>query len=176
VLPSPYGSGGINPAYGFSSQREKEAMNDQTGKLLVVDSDDALRANLITVLGDAGYVFRAKLILALAEGASNNTIKLRLGTTAPTISRWKQRYLAAGLDGLDRAHPGQKPSVLTARLRARILAATRKPAQGWLDALELPQTGHRPEHQQGRRAPRLAGGGLEAAPSGALHGRRRSRL
>jgi hypothetical protein len=56
VLPSPYGWGGINPAYGFGSRREKEAMNDQTGKLLVVDSDDDLRANLITVLGDAGYV------------------------------------------------------------------------------------------------------------------------
>ncbi|MGB6691724.1 MAG: trypsin-like peptidase domain-containing protein [Terracidiphilus sp.] len=30
-------------------------MNDQTGKLLVVESDDALRATLIAVLGDAGY-------------------------------------------------------------------------------------------------------------------------
>src|SRR6201987_6151778 len=30
-------------------------MNEQTGKLLVVESDDALRATLITVLGDAGY-------------------------------------------------------------------------------------------------------------------------
>ena len=30
-------------------------MNDQTAKLLVVESDDALRATLITVLGDAGY-------------------------------------------------------------------------------------------------------------------------
>ena len=77
----------------------------------------------------AGYVFRARLILMLAEGASYSLIKLRLKTTAPTISRWKQRFLAAGVDGLDTAHPGQKPSVLTARLRARILAATRKPPQ-----------------------------------------------
>jgi transposase len=75
----------------------------------------------------AGYVFRAKLILMLSESASYSSIKLRLGTTAPTISRWKRRFLAAGLDGLDTAHPGQKPSVLTAKLRARILAATRKP-------------------------------------------------
>ncbi len=30
-------------------------MSDQTGKLLVVESDDALRATLVTVLGDAGY-------------------------------------------------------------------------------------------------------------------------
>src|ERR1700716_2324459 len=74
----------------------------------------------------AGYVFRARLILMLAEGASFSTIKQRLGTTAPTISGWKQRFLASGMDGLDTSHPGQSASVLTAKLRARILWATRK--------------------------------------------------
>jgi transposase len=74
----------------------------------------------------AGYVFRARLILMLAEGASFSTITERLGTTAPTISRWKQRFVAAGLDGLDTSHPGQSASVLTPKLRARILSATRK--------------------------------------------------
>lgn len=74
----------------------------------------------------AGYVFRAKLILMLAEGLSFNTIKQRLQTTAPTIIRWKERFLAQGTDGLDTFHPGQKPTVLTAALRAKILAATRK--------------------------------------------------
>ena len=57
----------------------------------------------------AGYVFRAKLILMLADGASFRTIKQRLQTTAPTIIRWKQRFLASGLDGLDTHHPGQRP-------------------------------------------------------------------
>jgi hypothetical protein len=45
----------------------------------------------------AGYVFRARLILILAEGASFSAIKQRLGTTSPTIIRWKQRFLASGL-------------------------------------------------------------------------------
>ena len=49
----------------------------------------------------AGYVFRARLILMLAEGASFSTIKHRLRTTAPTIIRWKQRFIDAGLDGLE---------------------------------------------------------------------------
>src|SRR6201996_7909780 len=41
---------------GFCSVRiRKKNMNDQTGKLLVVESDDALRATLITVLEHAGY-------------------------------------------------------------------------------------------------------------------------
>jgi hypothetical protein len=79
----------------------------------------------------AGYVFRAKLILMLAEGASFNAIKRQLQTTAPTIVRWKQRFRRYGLDGLDTHHPGQKPRVLTPALRARILSATRrKPSDG----------------------------------------------
>src|ERR1022692_3823727 len=79
----------------------------------------------------AGYVFRAKLILMLAEGASFNAIKRQLQTTAPTIVRWKQRFRQHGLEGLDTYHPGQKPSVLTPALRARILSATRrKPSDG----------------------------------------------
>jgi transposase len=79
----------------------------------------------------AGYVFRAKLILMLAEGVSFSAIKQRLQTTAPTIIRWKQRFLTSGLDGLDTFHPGQSASVLTPVLRARILSATRKkPSDG----------------------------------------------
>jgi len=74
----------------------------------------------------AGYVFRAKLILMLAKGLSFNAIKQRLQTTAPTIIRWKERFLARGTDGLDTFHPGQQPTVLTPALRAKILAATRK--------------------------------------------------
>jgi len=79
----------------------------------------------------AGYVFRARLILMLAEGASFSTIKRRLQTSAPTIIRWKQRFLQFGLDGLDTYHPGQKATMLTPALRARILSATRKkPSDG----------------------------------------------
>ena len=76
----------------------------------------------------AGYVFRAKLILMLSEGRSYSEIKERLRTTAPTISRWKERFIAGGIDGLDTYHPGQPPTVLTSTLRAKILSTTRKKA------------------------------------------------
>src|SRR5260221_408355 len=64
----------------------------------------------------AGYVFRAKLILMLAEGASFNAIKRQLQTTAPTIVPWKQRFRQHVLEGLDTYHPRQKPSVRTPAL------------------------------------------------------------
>ena len=79
----------------------------------------------------AGYVFRARLILLLAEGVSFSGIRERLKTTTPTIVRWKQRFLSAGMDGLDTSHPGQQPYKLTPSVRARILNATRrKPTDG----------------------------------------------
>ena len=79
----------------------------------------------------AGFVFRAKLILMLADRVPFAAIKERLQTTAPTISRWKQRFLEQGLEGLDTYHPGQQAVVLTPALRAKILAATgQKPRDG----------------------------------------------
>lgn len=67
----------------------------------------------------------------LAAGASFSMIHRRLRTTAPTIIRCKQRFLASGVDGLDTSHPGQPASILTPELRARILSATRrKPKDG----------------------------------------------
>ena len=76
-------------------------------------------------------MFRAKLILMPAEGSSCNAIKQQLQTTAPTIVRWKQHFRQHGLEGLDTYHPGQKPSVLTPALHARIPSATRrKPSDG----------------------------------------------
>src|ERR1700751_3337424 len=101
---------------------------------MATDSEVSLTSNQRSELNSiaqsrtlpAGYVFRAKLILMLAEGASFNTIKRRLQTSAPTIIRWKQRFLESGLDGLDTYHPGQKATVLTPAWRARILSATRK--------------------------------------------------
>jgi hypothetical protein len=62
----------------------------------------------------------------LSEGASFSTIKDRLRATAPTISCWKGRFLAAGIDALDTFHPGQPATVLTPALRANMLWATRK--------------------------------------------------
>src|SRR6201987_2430116 len=106
---------------------------------MATDSEVSLTSNQRSELSSiaqshplpAGYVFRANLILILAEGASFNTIKRRLQTSAPTTIRWKQRFLESGFDGLDTYHRGQKATVLTPALRARILSATRKkPSDG----------------------------------------------
>jgi transposase len=80
----------------------------------------------------AGDVFRARLILMLAEGGSYTEVQEQLNTTAPTISKWRKRFVEQRIDGLaQERHPGQKPSVITPQLQAKVLAATRrKPSDG----------------------------------------------
>jgi hypothetical protein len=50
----------------------------------------------------AGDAFRARLVLMLAEGLLYRTIQQRLDTTAPTISRWRRRFLKQRIAVLER--------------------------------------------------------------------------
>lgn len=80
----------------------------------------------------SGDVIRARMILMLADSRSYADIQERLQTTAPTISRWKKRFRDQGMDGLVQIrHLGRKPTVITPKLQARVLEATRrKPKDG----------------------------------------------
>ena len=53
------------------------------------------------------------------EGASTGGISERLATSIPTISRWRQRYREAGVDGLlhDKTRPGRRPKLGEAKRR-----------------------------------------------------------
>jgi len=80
----------------------------------------------------AGDVFRARLVLMLADGLPYRAIQQRLDTTATTIARWRRRFAKQRVAGLlEIRHPGQKPSVITPALQAKVLEATRrKPNDG----------------------------------------------
>jgi transposase len=80
----------------------------------------------------AGDVFRARLVLMLGKGLSYRTIQQRLDTTAPTIARWRHRFVKQRIAGLlEIRHPGQKPSVITPSLQAKVLETTRRtPSDG----------------------------------------------
>src|SRR5664279_48705 len=75
----------------------------------------------------AGEVFRARLVLALADGFSYRQIEKRLHTSSPTIARWAQRFQQHRLDGLNPRHKGSRPRVVTAAVQARILRRTLQP-------------------------------------------------
>ena len=69
----------------------------------------------------AGDVFRARLILALADGATYREIARSLKTSLPTIARWKMRFEQDGWEGLEGRHQGSKPRAATPKVQARVI-------------------------------------------------------
>jgi len=79
----------------------------------------------------AGDVFKAKLILALADGKSYSMVEAELGTSRTTIARWKARFEAARIAGLEGRHKDSQPRKATPAVQARLLKKTQqKPADG----------------------------------------------
>ncbi len=79
----------------------------------------------------AGDVFKARLILALADGISYSRIEADLNTSRPTIARWKARFEQDRIRGLEARHKGSQPRKATPAAQARLIRKTQgKPADG----------------------------------------------
>src|SRR6202035_2013377 len=75
----------------------------------------------------AGDVMRSRMVLLLADRVSYQKIQTLLDTTAPTIARWKRRFLQHRIAGLiEELHPGQQPFARTPKLQAKVLAAIKE--------------------------------------------------
>jgi transposase len=69
---------------------------------------------------------RARVILMLANGESYSTIEATVPCYRDYINRWRRRFLADRLEGLRPRYKGQPPTILTAKMEARILEKTRQ--------------------------------------------------
>ena len=68
---------------------------------------------------------RARIVLWAASGQQDKEIAARMATTPKKVSRWRKRFLALGVAGLekDAPRPGRKPTI-DARLRQRVVTMT----------------------------------------------------
>src|SRR5580692_8261936 len=71
--------------------------------------------------------FRAEVILAIAEGLSNQAVAARLDTRPATVSKWRGRFARAGFSGLLDAPRSGKPRQYQGEHERRILAALDEP-------------------------------------------------
>jgi transposase len=74
----------------------------------------ANRARLEAIIADRNStskaVWRAKIVLATADGHGTNEIMRRTGKAKPCVWRWQERFIEEGVDGLlrDKTRPGRK--------------------------------------------------------------------
>jgi transposase len=67
---------------------------------------------------------RVKVVLAIAVGQGPSAVSRRFGISRSTVTQWRDRFLAAGLDGLDDAPRSGWPKTID---DAAILASTLEP-------------------------------------------------
>src|SRR3981081_2664419 len=69
---------------------------------------------------------RARVVLMLANGEPYSAIEATVPCYRDYINRWRRRFLADRVDGLQPRYRGQPPTVLTPAMEARVLEKTRK--------------------------------------------------
>src|SRR5215217_3315398 len=71
------------------------------------------------------HVWRSRIVLLSADGIGTMEIQRRTGKVKPTVWRWQQRFMEAGVDGLlrDATRPGRKPPLAPATIE-RVVAMT----------------------------------------------------
>jgi len=75
----------------------------------------------------AGWVRRARVVLWMADGVSGAEIARRTGYSVVQVSRIRRRFAEAGVAGLADQPRSGRPTIITARKRAQIVALTLKP-------------------------------------------------
>jgi transposase len=78
---------------------------------------------------------RCRIVLACAQGASDAAVAERLGTSRPTVTKWRSRFVARRLEGLaDEPRPGAARTVSDEQVEqvlVRTLETTPKDATHW---------------------------------------------
>ena len=91
---------------------------------ITVDVSATDRARLEAVVVDRNspqkHVWRARIILAAAEGLGTVAIMRRTGKSKPCVWRWQARFMAEGVAGLlrDKTRPSRIPPMSQAVMTA----------------------------------------------------------
>ena len=71
---------------------------------------------------------RAKIVLACAEGATNQQVAERLGVWPQTVGKWRGRFVARRLAGLsDEPRPGRPPTIADERVEQVLTKTLEEP-------------------------------------------------
>jgi transposase len=122
-----------------------------------VEVSAADRARLEAVVADRNspqkWVWRAKIILATADGLGTNAIVRRTGKSKPCVWRWRERFMAEGVAGLlrDKTRPSRIPPLSQAVIDRVVELTSRDPpheATHWTAAAMAAMVGISPSSVQ----------------------------
>jgi transposase len=93
----------------------------RTSKTMIIPKKDRIELESIVRNGKTPQKLarRARIILLSAIGVPTGQIVPQLGTSIPTLTRWRTRYQTDGIKGLrnDRSRPGRKKQIEDSKVR-----------------------------------------------------------
>src|SRR6202522_3888088 len=98
---------------------------------LTLEQQDALEQCARARSLPARLVERARIVLLAAAGKQDKDVAVELGITAQKVARWRKRFLALGMAGLEKDAPrlGRTPRISAAKVKRVIQKTTQeKPA------------------------------------------------
>lgn len=99
-------------------------MSALTPTILPVEDRLQLEACIRRATAPHRDVFRASILLRLADGVSIADTAHELNCCTATVARWRKRYLTSGLPGLKDAPRSGQPTKITPEVRKRVLDMT----------------------------------------------------
>ena len=72
----------------------------------------------------AGHCERARIVLAIADGAGTSAVARMVGVSRPTVIKWRDRFAARGLAGLDDQPRSGRPKTIDVAAISRDAGAT----------------------------------------------------
>ncbi|MGY4967487.1 IS630 family transposase [Streptomyces sp. 900105245] len=88
---------------------------------------------------------RARIVLCCAEGGTNKQVAAELGIASGAVNRWRARFIAQRLDGLqDEPRSGRAPSILLDQVEDVVVATLESTPGGdthWSSAAMAQRTG-----------------------------------
>ena len=103
------------------------------GTTVEVSAADRARLEAVVVHRNSPqkHVWRARIVLAAAQGLGTNAIVRRTGKSKPCVRRWQERFMREGVDGLlrDKTRPPGTPPLPRAIVE-RVVELTRQGPPG----------------------------------------------
>ena len=93
------------------------------GKLVLSEAERGELTSMASRRNTAqALAFRARIVLACANGATNKEVASQLGACEDTVGKWRRRFIVERLDGLrDEPRPGAPRSIDDTRIEALIV-------------------------------------------------------
>ena len=104
---------------------------------------------------------RSRIVLRCADGLTNQAVALKLGVSAATVGKWRERFRTHRLEGLaDEPRPGAPRRISDTQVE-EVVTRTLETSAEWCNSLEYPHHGKRGGADPERRLAYLASFGLK---------------